>query len=626
MHGYVGRILHVDLTGGAVTIETPDEALYRHYLGGSALGLRYVLRDTPAGADALGPDNTLTFAVGPLAGAPISGQSRVAVNARSPRGEGGAVGDSQMGGFFPAELKFAGFDAIVVRGQALRPVYLWVHDGAAELRDAAHLWGRDTADTQDALRAELGDAAVEIAQCGTAGERLTRFAAIITRNSRAAGRTGLGAVMGAKRLKAIAVRGHNRPSAADPARLRTLSRDGVEGMRANPAMLGLRAHGTGGALAAQQEIGGLPTHNWARGVFAGSERIDGVTFSDELLLRNDTCHACAVRCKRVARPSPWGVDPRYGGPEYEALALFGAGCGVDDLEALALANQRCNAHGLDTISTAAAIAFAMDCFTHGRINGTQTDGVELEFGDAEALLWALDRIITREGIGDVLAEGTEHAARVWGADDLRVTVKGGELPAHMPQAKRSLALIYAVNPFGPDHHASEHDHTAASDNSAEERRRLALLGVERQLDPTDLGPDKVRFAFTTQKFYSLLDCAAVCGFVYGPAWQLYGPDHLIEALNAVTGWDLTLEEALTIGERRLNMLRLFNAREGIGRAADTLPRKLFAPLAGGGPTGGARLTPAELDDALDSYYALAGWDPLSGMPTPETLTRLAIER
>lgn len=626
MYGFTGRILHVDLSRGSLTIEEPNEAFYRKYLGGSALGMSYILRDVPARADPLGSDNILTFTVGPLAGTPISGQSRISVNGRSPLG--GAIGDSQMGGSFPAVLKFAGFDAVILRGRSPAPVYLWIDDGRAELRDASHLWGKITGDAEQAIRDEHDDQQIEVAQCGPAGERLIRYAAIINMRNRAAGRTGMGAVMGSKKLKAIAVRGTDKQRIRiwDPDRFRELTRAGTEGVQASAAMLSLQKYGTAGALARNQALGGLPTHNWADGELERHDRITGETMHDTLLLRNDTCYACAVRCKRAVQNERAGIKPEYGGPEYETLATFGAYCGVTDLETLALANQICNQNGLDTITTGATIAFAMDCFEHHVINGTMTDGVELEFGVPDAMLWALDRIVHREGIGDVLANGTDYAAKVWGkgAEELATTVKGSNLPAHMPQVKRSLGLIYAVNPFGADHQSSQHDPAYAPDSGEEEQRRLSLLGLDEQLDSTDLSEGKVRFAWETQKFYSALDSASVCQFVYGPSYQLYGPDHLVQAINAVTGWDLTIEEIQEIGERRLTMMRAFNAREGIDRQDDKLPKKLFKPLQKG-RNKGTKLSEEEMETALDSYYRMAGWDVETGTPGQDVFHRLGID-
>jgi aldehyde:ferredoxin oxidoreductase len=621
MHGFTGNILHVDLTNRTTEIERPDEAFYRKYLGGSGLGMYYILRDTPAGADALSPENVLTFAAGPLTGTAISGQSRMSVNARSPLG--GAIGDAQMGGFFPAEMKFAGFDAIIVKGAASSPVYLWLHDGQAEIRDASHIWGKISGEVDAALKAELGDDKIEIAQCGPGGEKLIRHASVMNMSNRSAGRTGMGAVMGSKKLKAIAVRGKAKPTIAHPDRFKALTQGAAKGVRANAAMFGLQTHGTAETVGGQQVAGGLPTHNWDSGVFDGWEPIDGPTMTETILLKNDTCYACAVRCKRVVQDEQRGLDPYYGGPEYETIATFGSYCNIDDLPAVALANQICNQYGLDTINTGATISFAMDCFEKGLITSADTNGVELRFGNTEAMLWALDVIIKREGIGDVLAEGTDYASQVWGAEELRTTVKGTNLPAHMPQVKRSLALIYAVNPFGADHQSHEHDPSYAPDNGEEDRRRMSLLGLNEQLDVLDLGAAKVNYALETQKHYSLLDSVSVCQFVYGPAWQLYGPDHLVEAVNAVTGWDMTIEETQVVGERRLNLMRAFNAREGIGREEDKLPKKMFKPLTGGA-SDGYRVTEEEMASALDTYYELAGWDVASGTPKPETLERLGL--
>ncbi len=626
MFGYTGKILHVDLTNRKLEIEEPEEAFYRKYLGGSALGLYYILRDMPAGADPLGPDNVLTFANGPLTGTPISGQSRMSVNARSPLI--GQIGDAQMGGFFPAEMKFAGLDAIILKGKADTPVYLLVNEGVPELRDASHLWGLDTGTVEDTLKDELGDDQIEVAQCGPGGERLIRYAAVINMKNRAAGRTGMGAVMGSKNLKAIVVRGKDKKSVkiSNPDSYKELMRSGTKGVRTNLGMLGLQKYGTAATLERNNAAGGLPTRSWDSGYFDGYEAVSGERMHDTILLKNDTCYACAVRCKRVVEKESIGLKPEYGGPEYESQATFTSYCGVADMDASALANQLCNQYGIDTITAGASIAFAMDCFEKGIINGTMTDGVELVFGDPDAMLWALDKIINREGIGKVLGDGTEAAAKEWGngADQLITTVKGSNMPAHMPQVKRSLGLIYAVNPFGADHQSSNHDPSYAPGSGAEDKRRLGLLGLHDQLEATDLSEGKVKFAWETQKYYSVLDSASVCQFVWGPSWQLYGPDHLLQAINDVCGWDMTMEELQEAGARRIVLMRQINAREGIGRNEDKLPPKMFKPLQGG-PSDGVRMTPEELATAMDQYYAMAGCDTETGMPTNTTLRELELD-
>lgn len=622
-----GRVLHVDLTTGTLDVETPPESFFRKYLGGSAMGLYYILDGMKPGTDAFDPGNILTVMDSLLTGAPIAGQSRVTVNARSPLVDG--IGDSQAGGFFPAEMRFAGFTGIVIRGRSAEPVYLWLHDGEAELRPARHLWGKPTSEVEDLLKAELGDEKVEVAQAGPAGEKLVRLAAIINMANRANGRTGMGAVMGSKNLKAIVARGTSKKlPLADAAALNRLARAGAAEIPNNADVLDLRDNGTEGVLEFQHAIGSLPTFNYNAGQFDGYEAISGQTMTATILKERDTCYACAVRCKRVVETEWQGrpVEPRHGGPEYETASVFGSYCGVDDLPAIALANKICNEHGLDTIGTGATVAWAMECFEKGLLTEAEI-GFPAPFGNAAAMVRLTEMLATRQGIGDVLSNGSRRAADLLGkGHDLLITVKGAEVPAHMPQAKRSLGIVYAVNPFGADHQSSEHDpmiEEGASDLSLE---RLKLLGFDEALPADSFGPDKVRFALKTQQFYSFLDTASLCQFVWGPAWSLYGPQEAVEFVRAVTGWDdFDVEELVEIGERRLNMLRVFNEREGIGRTADRLPAKFFRPLAGTGPTAGVALDPAAIDGALDEYYRLAGWDGRTGNPTPATLARLGLD-
>jgi aldehyde:ferredoxin oxidoreductase len=618
-NGYCGKILHVDLTSGALSVEEPEEVFYRRYMGGSALGAYYLLKNTPAGVDPLGPENTLTLSVGVLTGASFSGQSRMTATAKSPLT--GAVGDSQCGGFWPAELKRAGYDAIVFRGKAAKPVYLWLHDGQAELRDAAHLWGKLTGEVEAQIKQELGEPKVQIVQCGPAGEKGTRFASIIHMCNRANGRTGMGAVMGSKNLKAVAVRGKQPPPVADREGVRAVSRWGAENFEASD-IYGMGMLGTAEVLRYQNQGGGLPTRNWESGVFEGWEALDGQTMHDTILKERDTCFGCVVRCKRVVEVTegPYPVDPLYGGPEYETLATFGSYCGVDDLPAVAYANQVCNQYGIDTISCGATIAWAMNCFEKGLISAEDTGGLELRFGDAKAMVKMVELIARREGLGNLLAEGSARAAeRIGrGSQDLVVTVKKQELPAHMPQVKRSLALIYAVNPFGADHQSSEHDGSYKG-----YPERMAELGLADPQPAKSLNAAKVRYALYTQYLYSCLDSINLCQFVFGPSWHLYGPSHIVDATRAVTGWNVSLWELMKVGERRLNLLRAFNAREGIGREADKLPKKLYQALVGGKSDGLAVLE-GEVEQAKDVYYAMAGWDVASGTPTRAKLEELEI--
>lgn len=625
-NGYNGKILHVDLTKGALTVEEPDEAFYRKYLGGSAMGMHYILRDMPKGADPLGPENVLTLFTGVTTGAAISGQSRLNANAKSPIS--GGIGDSQSGGFFPAELKFAGFDGIVVRGRSPKPVYLSVVDGKAELRDAAHLMGKLSGEVDDILHKEV-DPKAEILQHGIGAENGVLFSSLVSMSNRHNGRTGMGLVMASKNLKAVAARGKGKVTPVDQKALTELNRIGPKAIPENGDMDGLAKHGTAVVVLFNNTIGTLPTRNYNEGQFEGCEEISGEKMTDTVLKERDTCYACVVKCKRVVeyKEGAHPVDPRYGGPEYETLATFGSYCGVEDLQAVAKANQICNEYAVDTIACGATIAFAMECYEKGIITKEQTGGLELKFGDAETMLKVLDMIVKGESeLGKTLGMGSARAAQKWGngADECLITVKGAESPAHMPQAKRSLGLIYAVNPFGADHQSSEHDPYYEEGIGDFNLDRLKQIGLDSPQPAYSLTEEKVRFAYETECFYSMLDSAELCQFVFGPTWTLYDGAQTAQMINAVTGWNLTVEDLMAVGRRRLNLFRVFNAREGLNRNADKLPKKFFKQLQGTGPTAGFALTHEEIESALDTYYKLAGWTN-DGIPTRETLKKHDVE-
>ena len=625
-YGYNGKILHVDLTKGELTVEEPEEAFYRKYLGGSAMGMHYILREMPKGADPLSPENVLTLMASVTTGTPISGQSRLNANAKSPIS--GGIGDSQSGGFFPAELKFAGFDGIVVKGKSPKPVYLAIVDGKAELRDAAHLMGKKTGDVDDILHGEV-DKKAEILQHGPAAEHGVLFSSLVSMSNRHNGRTGMGLVMASKNLKAVVVRGTKKMAVANSKALAELNKSGPKILPENPDMPGLAEEGTATVVLFQNTIGSLPTRNYNEGQFESCEDISGARMVETILKKRDTCYACVVRCKRVVeiKEGAYRADPKYGGPEYETLGTFGSYCGINDLAAVAQANQVCNEYGVDTIACGATIAFAIECFEQGVINKEQTGGLELKYGDANAMLKALNATVKSEGpLGRVLSQGSERAAQIWGngAEQYLITVKGSEAPAHMPQAKRSLGLIYAVNPFGADHQSSEHDPYYEEGVADLNLNRLKMIGLGEPQPGYSLTPEKVRFAFLTEVFYSMLDSAELCQFVFGPAWTLYGPAETVEMVRAITGWDITVEELMAVGQRRLNLFRTFNAREGLDRKADKLPKKFFKQLQGAGPTAGVALTHEEVESAIDEYYKLAGWT-ADGVPTRETLQKHDIE-
>ncbi|NMC46054.1 MAG: aldehyde ferredoxin oxidoreductase family protein [Chloroflexi bacterium] len=617
-YGYHGKILRVDLSRQTFTVETPREEFYRRYMGGSAMGLYYLLKNTPRGIDPLSPANTLSFFTSVLTGAPISGLSRITVAAKSPTSH--LVGDSQSGGFFPVEFKSTGYDGVVISGRAHQPVYLWITPEKTELRDASHLVGKFTAEVEDIIRAELGDERVQVAQCGPAAEKGVLFGAVITSSNRANGRTGMGTVMASKNLRAVVVRGDRKPALACREDILRLAGEGVKRFPDSGVFL-MGKYGTARAVESKNTMGYLPSHNWSSGVMRAAERISGETMAETVLKKRDTCYGCVVRCKRVVEihDGGWSVSPRYGGPEFETIAALGSYCDISDLAAICYANQLCNMYGMDTISCGGTIAWLMDCVEHGYVDDDFIPGVPCRFGNAQAMVRLVEMIGRGEGIGRVLGKGSERAAdELQIGKELLVSVKHNEFPAHMPQEKRSLGLIYAVNPFGADHNSSEHDYSYMKESDG-----LTALGLTHPQPNDAINPEKVEFALVTQYFYSLLDTLNCCNFVYGPVWQLYRPWELVAVVKAVTGWTLTLQDLLLVGRRRMNMLRAFNAREGVGKEADVVPVKLNQKLTGG-PTDGLSIPPGELEDALREYYQLAGWD-AEGRPTEHTLHELELE-
>jgi len=626
-HGYNGKILHVDLTNSRLEMEEPSEGFYRKYMGGSAMGMYYVLRDTPIGVDPLAPENVLTVMASVVTGALISGQSRINVNARSPLT--GTIGDSQSGGFFPANLKFAGIDGIVVTGRSPKPVYLTVIDGEVAFRDAGHLMGKLTGEVEAILKEELDDPKIHILQHGPGAENGVLFSALMSMANRANGRTGMGLVMASKNLKAIVIKGSKKMEMADRDGLKALMKAGPGLLKENPDVEDCGKYGTASCMNVHNEVGAQPYLNYNQGQWDRAVDISGETMYDTILKKRETCYACIVRCKRtveVAEP-PYKVDPLYGGPEFETLSTFGTYCGINDLAAVCRANQTCNEYGIDTITCGATISFAIECFEKGVIGLEETGGLELRFGDPDVMLEVLQQIVTNSGaLGPVLSQGSARAAEKWGpeAADCLITVKGMEAPAHMPQWKKSLGVIYAVNPFGADHQSSEHDPNYEEGSTDLILGHLAEIGLTEVQKPESLEPEKVRFAIKTQIFFSLLDTLELCQFVWGPAWELYGPLQTVELVRTVTGWDVDIDELMRVGERRLNMLRAYNAREGFGRKDDRLPKKFFKALEGGGPFAGKALDKEEYDRAISLYYEMAEWTE-DGVPAPAKLLDLGLE-
>ncbi len=606
--GFHNKILRVDLSTREVTVEEPGDDFYRIYFGGWGFIAHYLLNELEPGADPLGPENPLIFAPGVVTGAPAGGSGRSAVGAKSPLT--GGFGGAEVGGYWGAELKRAGWDAIVVTGEAEEPVYLWIKDDEVELRDAAHLWGQETLDVETAIQDELGETRARVAQIGPAGENLVRYACIIHDVNRAAGRTGLGAVMGSKRLKAVAVRGSQRLDVADQK-----SVIGIGKWLSENVPQTMQDYGTAASVTALDLMGGLPTRNFQEGTFEGAEAITGTTMAETILVKNDTCYACPVRCKRVVEAEGrYDVAPEYGGPEYETLGAIGSACGIDDLEAIAYANQLCNAYGLDTISTGMTIAWAMECFERGLLTGEETGGLDLHFGNAEAMVTLVEQIAHREGFGDLLAEGSARASRKMGEETEKYAmhVKGQEHPMHEPRIKFALGLGYATSPTGADHMHNIHDTFYA-----ESPGHARAVGILEPLPADDLGPEKIRLAKYEIDWQVFQNCLGLCMFMP------YSKPQVRDLINAVTGWDTTVFEMLKVGERAMAMTRVFNQREGFTPKDDVAHWRFATPMPAGAAEGVA-VSPETMADALDLYYEMRGWDKQTGAPTDAKLYELGL--
>jgi aldehyde:ferredoxin oxidoreductase len=606
---YAGQILRVNLSTGELWADKPDDSLYRKYIGGRNFILHYLLSDMPAKADPLGADNLLIFAAGLLTGAALPGTGRHAVGGKSPLT--GALGSCEAGGWWGAELKRAGYDAVVIQGKAESPVYLWIRDGAVEIRDAAPLWGKLTAETQEMIRQELGDEKIRVAQIGPAGENLVRFAAVMHDINRAAGRSGMGAVMGSKNLKAVAVRGSTNVGVTNKALLQTVQK----WVNANyKSMMGWAiAAGTSGSVQFNHDAGATAINNYRDGVFAGIENLDAAGFFPALLRERDTCNKCAVRCKLVVEKEDL-IDGRYGGPEYESIGALGPLCKVNDAVAVAKANELCAAYGLDTISTGGTIAFAMEAAEKNLLEGEDLP----RFGDGNSLVESVRRIAQRQGLGDWMAEGSAlMAIRIGGgAEEMLAVGRGQELPLHDPRLKQTMAMGYALSATGADHMHNLND-TFATFDGGDIAARLKEMGVPAPLPLWGISEHKIEGFYYETAFKNFFDCAVICHF------YPYEYHHMVDAISAAGGWDVTPDEINAIGLRAINMGRLFLLREGFTSADDTLSARTFQRLSNG-PIADKGLTPDELRQWLPVYYRRMGWD-AEGAPTHETLKALTLD-
>ena len=575
-YGSWGKVLRVDLSARTTAVEEMDEATFRRHPGGRALIAHYLLNEVPANADPLGPENVLVFAMGVLTGTPLSGASRHAVGAKSPLT--GGFGEAEVGGFWGAELKRAGWDAVVVTGASATPVYLFIKDDVVEIRDAAHLWGKEIMETEERLKVEAGERLARVCEIGPGGERLVRYAGIVNDYKDIAGRAGLGAVMGSKKLKAIVVKGSHALPLHDAAKVKEIGRWVADTLQENH--WAFHNFGTGMGLDGYTRVGGMAVRNYDGGPFEEAGEISAEALVEKgYRVKMEACWACSVRCKKVVKmEQPYQIDPKYGGPEYESIAALGAQCGIGDLALISKVNERCNALGIDTISFGATIAWAMDLRARGILPEAAIDNEPLVFGNGKALLAAVEAVVARRGLGDTLAEGSARAAATLGGTELLTTVRGQELAMHDPRQRteygRQVRMSYATSPTGGDHMNSN----------------LPSRSVKNTV--------------------------GMCFFLR------YDDPKMVDIVNAVTGWDLDQEALLDIGERSLTLARLFNLREGFGAADDRLPAKATAPHVSG-VLSKVRLDDADLAAQVRAYYQARGWDD-EGRPRPETIARLDI--
>ncbi|MDI6820028.1 MAG: aldehyde ferredoxin oxidoreductase family protein [Candidatus Hodarchaeaceae archaeon] len=596
------KLLRVDLSSGSMRDEMVDDEDVEKFMGGRGLGVKLLMDEFKPGVDPLGPENKLLFMVGPATGTAFPASGRFHVITKSPLT--GGIGDTNCGGDFGPELRFAGYEGIILEGRASEPVYLWLHNGEAELKPAKRYWGKGTWDTEDDIRRELGDSQIKVASIGPAGENLAMCAAIINDKHRAAGRTAAGAVMGSKRLKAVAVRGTKKPPIADEGKLREavakvlkmIKDSGVTGQA-------LPTYGTAVLVNIINEHGIYPTRNFQTGTFPTADKTSGETIAKTILVKNKACWGCPIACGRVTRVTqpPYQVEGE--GPEYETDWSLGANCGIDDLNAITKAHNLCDELGIDPISYGNTVGCAMELYERGKISKERLGGLELRFGNPQVIVELAWRTAYRVGFGDDIALGAKRLAEKYGVPELAMHVKGLELPAYDPRGVQGHGLGYATSNRGGCHLRA---YMIAPE----------ILGIPERLDgfATD---GKARWVKTFQDLFAVCDSAVVCKFLT----FAFGAPEIAELLNAIAGWNWSADDLLKAGERIYNLERLFINREGFGREHDTLPSRLLKePM----PEGPAKGHVVKLDAMLDEYYKLRGWK--DGRPTPEKLKELGLSK
>ena len=600
MYGWTGTILRVNLTDRTIKKEALRAEDAKAFIGGRGLGGKYFMDEVDPAVDALGPLNKLIFVTGPLTGTMGVSTGRFDVVAKGPLNN--TLASSNSGGYFGPELKYAGYDMIIFEGRAESPVYLSVHNGDVELRDASHIWGKTVYETTDILLAE-NDPEAKVSCIGPAGENLVLFAAIMNDKHRAAGRTGIGAVMGSKNLKAIVVRGTGGVSVADKAGFLEAIMNARNKIRENAVTsAGLPTYGSNILVNIINESGALPVRNWQESYDKNADKISGETLTKDHLVRNKGCSSCVIGCGRVAKSG--GRFAALGeGPEYESAWGFGSDCGISDMDAILKANFLCNELGIDTITMGSTIACAMELAEIGAIS-SEVIGRDLKFGDVDAMVEFVTMTAYREGFGDELAEGSYRLAKKYGHPELSMTVKKQEMPAYDPRAIQGIGLEYATSNRGGCH---VRGYTISPE----------ILGLPMKMDPKTT-EDKPAILKIFQDLTSALSASGTCLF----ASFAIGADEIGAQLKAVTGEDYTTERVMEIGEAIYNLEKIFNIKNGYTKEDDNLPPRLLNDPIPAGPSKGEV---SHLPDMLPLYYEVRGWDE-NGVPTKEKLEKLGIAK
>lgn len=612
MFGCHGKILRVNLSELRVSEEDFPESMVRKFLGGAGMATKYLYDEVKPGADPLGPENELIFMTGSLTGAVSPSTGRYSVVAKSPLT--GFWGQANSAGFWGTDFKKTGFDGIIFQGIAPKPVYLVVEDGKAELKDAAHLWGKSVPETTRLIKAELGEK-FNVACIGIAGENQVLYASIMNDLHRAAGRCGMGTVMGSKCLKAIAVNGTKPVQIADPFGFAKAAKKQYEMLDQALIKIALETFGTNMAIDLVNVRGGFPTRNWQTGVSPHIDEICATALTEKILVERVGCFACSIKCGRRTEIRRGPYQGKTGeGPEFETIGAFGGMCAIDDLEAIAMIHYLCDDYGLDTISAGNTIGFAMECYEKGILTKSDTDGLELKFGDYEATIELLHKIAKREGIGDLLSQGVKKISEKLGrgTESFAMHVKGLELPAYDSRAVKATGLAYATANRGGDHITGYVQGPSFLDYP------FLVVDESRIKDPLVADPEEAKVVKDLEDALTVFDCVGACKFM-GMALAMR---EWVDLIAAGLGGDFGISEFKMSGERVYNLARAFSVREGLTAADDTLPKRLLEePL----PEGPAEGHVNELAPLLDAYYELRGWDKATGKPTPEKLKELGLE-